>query len=144
MSIRPEEMIRAKALAAAPVSALVGARIYAQMAPEKGIAWPFIVTGIDSQSHPTHMGGASGWAKASIVMRVYALTYESAKAVADALRIAMHPFKGSITIGAETSAVGYLGIESEQDEPIPPNDGGSVPIFCINQTWAAMVAEPTS
>ena len=60
MSIRPEEMIRAKALAAAPVSALVGARIYAQMAPEKGIAWPFIVTGIDSQSHPTHMGGASG------------------------------------------------------------------------------------
>jgi len=70
--------------------------------------------------------------------------YATAEAVAEALRIGMHPFKGTVTVSAQSIAVGYLGLESEMEDPEPLQDGKQRPVYSIQQTWSACIAEPTS
>lgn len=140
MSVDALEMMRSKALSVSGVSALIGSRIYAQVAPTN-TSWPFVVMGISKQEHAEHMTGASGWAFAEITMRIYAQTNESCRAVATALRVGLHNFAGSITVESSNVNVGYLGLKAEADDPLMKDDGSAVAAYTIRQDWAATIAE---
>lgn len=143
MAIDPEKALKAKALAATGVSALLGQRFYASSAPQD-VAFPYAVYGIAKDEPVTHMGGQSGWTQASIDVGIFGHTYESVKAVADRIRIGCNSFKGTVTVGVETAKVGLIRLESKADTPVPVADGSSKPIYGITQTWLVSMEQATS
>ncbi len=144
MGVRAVTVIRAKALSVSAVSALLGTRIYPNTAIPEKTDFPYVELKLESSEHPHHMSGASGWAMVKVVAKIYAHTNAAAEAVAEALRVGMHPFKGNVTVSAQSIAVGYLGLESEMEDPEPLQDGKQRPVYGIQQTWSACIAEPTS
>lgn len=139
MAVDAIEMFRAKALSVSAISTLLGTRIYPQIAPS-ATAWPFVVVEIAKQEQPTHMTGRVDWLMPTLAVRIYAQTSASARAVADALRVGLHVFAGTVTVGIETINVGYLGLASEEDEAIMNNDGSAVAAYTIKQDWTATIA----
>jgi hypothetical protein len=144
VGVRAATVIRAKALSVTAVANLLGARIYSNTAIPENTAFPYVELKLESSEHPHHMSGPSGWAMVKVIAKIYAHSNASAEAVAEALRIGMHPFKGTVTVSAQSIAVGYLGLESEMEDPEPLQDGKQRPVYGIQQTWSACIAEPTS
>lgn len=141
MAKRPIEVFRTKALSVSAVSALIGARMYANTAVPEKTAFPYVEVKLDKVDHPHHMTGAGGWAMCNIIASIYAHSNDTCGAIADALRVGMHPFKGSVTVNGDAIAVGYLGIDSESENPEPLQDGAQRPVYSITQNWQACIAE---
>jgi hypothetical protein len=141
MAKRPIAVFRTKALSVAGVSALLGDRMYANTAVPEKTAFPYVEVKLEKSEHPHHMGGASGWAMCDIVATIYAYSNDVCGTVADALRVGMHPFKGSVTVSGDAVQVGYLGLESESEVPEALQDGAQRPVYAIKQNWQACIAE---
>lgn len=143
MSVRPEELLRTKALAASGVSNIVSTRWYSNVAPQ-GVKYPCIVSGIEDDNPIHHMTGPSGWTQTRIALGIYGTTYESVQALAEQIRFACYAFKGNVTVSAETVKAGLLKLEKQMDSPVEPTDGSDKPIFGITQTWLVAMQQATS
>lgn len=143
MSVRPEELLRTKALASSGVSNLISTRWYANSAPQK-TSYPCVVFGVESDNPVQHMTGATGYTQATISLGIYALKYEEAQAVAEKIRVACHAFKGNVTVSTETVKAGLLKLEKQMDSPVDTADGSDKPIFGITQTWLVSMEQATS
>lgn len=152
MSIRPEEALKAKALAASPVTSLIGsgssARWYANAAPAR-VAYPCIVADVNSVRPVNHFTGG-GWAKTEIALRIYGVEqsnsksgYEVCQDVADALRNAMNSTKATVTVGVETCLPTII-LQSQSDTPAGIVEGTDKPVFGITQNWLVSMAQPES
>lgn len=143
MAIRPDEALRAKALAVSAVSTALGTRFYPNAAPQK-VAYPYAVTGVEESEHLGHLAGKSGWVRARIALEIIGGTsYEAAKDIAEALRIALHNAKGTVTIGSDTEKITTF-LDKQEDIPEWSEDGSAKPIFGVRQTWTLMMTEAVS
>ncbi len=140
MSIRPDEMMRSKTLAITAVSTAVATRMYANASPQDPVL-PCIVT-TAKQEPLGHLTGQAGWTTADIGLAIFSTNYDEAVDLAEAIRIALNEFKGTVTVGLETVKVGILRLVSQIQDPQEPVDGSEQPIFKIIQSWTATMVEP--
>lgn len=141
MSLRPEEAIRARALAHSGTSALIGTRWFPDMAPQAG-AYPMVACMV-SGKHTNSLAGPSGWYTGEAKIGIWAASYESAQAVAEQLRFALNSVRGDITVSGDTANVTTI-LAEEAPATEPPTDGGEKPIFGILQTYKISMAQATS
>ena len=92
--MRVEEVVRAKLLASAGVTALVGTRVY-QLLLQQGPTYPAIRVQLISEPRPNHLRGADGSIRSRVQVDAYAQVgngtdpYDGAADVADAVRDAL-------------------------------------------------------
>lgn len=105
-----ETAIVAELLATAGVTAVVGQRIWWQVAVQ-ATSSPYIVLDAVSKRPVHDMGGAGGLAQARVSASCYAGTYANAKAAAAAVLAALDRRRGTI----QGVAFGAILSESEED-----------------------------
>ena len=123
----------------AGVSALVGDRVYPNMAPQEP-TFPFIVYLRTATSRPTPHDGSAGVAFATIAVKCVDLEYKAVKELAEEVRLALDGVTSPI--GTYT-AMGIV-IENEYDDPDPPQSGEEVPIFAVRMDVRIGYNEATS
>jgi hypothetical protein len=141
MSVRPEEVLKAVALASSPVSSLIGTRWYPNAAPQNSL-YPLVCCDIESDEPRGHLTGCN-WAIAKLDVRVYASSYESAQNVAEKLRFALNHYKANTTVSAET-VLPTIILESQSDTPAGVVDGSDKPIYGITQKYVVSMAQASS
>lgn len=98
-----------------PVSTLVGARIYPVTAPQVP-TFPLITySKISSTGQDLHHNGTTGAARSVFQITAYATTPAAAKAIAAAVRGALHGYSG--TVSGETIFLGQVVNEVDLFDP---------------------------
>lgn len=143
MTATPEKAIRAVALAASGVTALIAQRWYAEFVLTKDIKYPLVVCDVAKSEPVTHLTGASGFTVDSIDLSVWGESHDSVEAVAAQLRIALSGYKASVTIGSDTVEPTII-LDSQDPCTTSPIDGGEFPIFGITQHYRVGMAQATS
>jgi hypothetical protein len=143
MTIRPEQALRAKALAVSAITALIGTRWSAEFVITKDIKYPLVVCTVAKAQPLAHLGGPSGFTTDSVDVAVWGDTHDSVEAVAAQLRIALHATKGDVTVGSDTAKMTCM--LTEQDPcTTSPIDGSEFPIFGITQHYTVSLAQAVS
>jgi len=103
----------------AGITALVGTRIYPQLLPQAPM-FPAISYQVVSGFRETAMDGPAGVNRARLQFDCWASTYLQAEAVANAVRVAIDGFKGSIGSPARVLQSVFFAGERDLYEPDPP------------------------
>lgn len=90
-----EEGVVVRLMATAPLTALIGARLYPQTIPEEAPR-PAAAFQRISGTYDTAHDGPTGWGRARLQFTAQADIYLEAKAVAAAIRAALHGFRGTM------------------------------------------------
>lgn len=108
----------------AGVSAIVGARVYSNAAPESA-TFPLIVFEVDSAAHEHHAGGAAGLVSASVDIECYEEGATLVSTLADAVRNSLQGFNGDL------GALRVTGVflDNEFDEVIQRPTGHPTTIY---------------
>lgn len=100
------------------VAALVAARVHPGFLPQ-GATLPAIAqTRISGQDVDT-LAGSNGLAHARIQVSCWAATYAGAAALGDAVRLALHGYQGTVTVGANSLVVQSIRLQDQGDQPEP-------------------------
>lgn len=109
----------------ASVTAVVGIRIYPQVAPDSA-AYPFITYNVTNEQHDHSMGGATGLANPSIQIDVWAETVANRVAIAEVVRNALDGFRGNM--GTENLNIRNCFLQNRSN--FNESDGeGKTPIY---------------
>ncbi len=98
----------------AGVAAIVGSRIYPEPAPQNA-SYPLIVYTRITGTHEHDLQGAAGLCEARYQLRCWAESRSAVKALAEAVRLALQGFSGSM---GDVDVRGIF-LESDDDEYIP-------------------------
>jgi hypothetical protein len=101
----------------ASITAIVGARIYPLEVPQQA-AYPAITYERESTEHVRSMQGESGLARTSLAVTCWARSYDTAKQLADAVRLAIDGFQGT---WGTTQVASHLLDETDFLTPVPGN-----------------------
>lgn len=142
MSVQPQEAMRKRITDSAAVTALIGSRYYTIRAPQN-VVFPFVVCGVESEEHVPYMGGQSGHVMAKLTLAIWGATYESVRAIAEAIRNATNEYHGTITVSAETETIHIMRIESANDESVDV-EGSDKPVYRVTQNWVITMTQATS
>jgi hypothetical protein len=105
-----EQMLVRELQATAAVTALVGARIYPQAAPQ-GTTADYVTYELVGGTNVQDMSGDGGLRRARVSFLCHAATYANAKAAAAAIQNALEGFRGTM----QGVSVGALLLEMEAD-----------------------------
>jgi hypothetical protein len=109
-----EEALYAHLTANAGVLALVSTRVYPLVIPQD-IALPAIAYQRISGPRELAHDGPTGMARARIQITCQAATYTAAKAVAEAVRLALDGFRGPVAANSEVLVVEIAALANELD-----------------------------
>jgi hypothetical protein len=115
------------------IESAAACQAYPLIAPEAA-ALPYVVYGRISTDRNTNMAGISNVVfnpSAQFQIEIYAVTYFSAKTLADTVRQAMHNFTGTASGVTIRSS---LLVEERDGEPVF-FDGQDKPTFSVEQTY---------
>lgn len=102
-----EQALHDKLADTAGVSALVGSRIYPLLAPQRATR-PYVTYQRISTERDFALDGGVGRAQGRIQIDAWAETQLGARAVADAIRAALHGFTGDIAWGGSPAATATI------------------------------------
>jgi hypothetical protein len=132
MALKVEEGVVARLKADTAVSAIVGTRIRPLEAPQ-GDSYPLIVFRKVSDVPDYAMGGQSGLSEARIQIHCWAQdapgggsagAYGQAKALAEAVRLRLSGWRGTVTVGADSIVIDHIGLENQEDLFDPETGSG--------------------
>jgi len=123
----------------AGVSALVGDRCYPNSAPQNSTL-PYIVYTVISDVRVQSMTGLSGLASPRIQFDCFASTYGGAKAVAEAVKVALAGYAD--TIGSV--AINGILLVDDSDLFEPPASGASVGTYRVSMDFIVWWSETTT
>ena len=109
------------------VTDVIGTRLYSDLANASGITRPFVSYFVVSENPSRHFGGPAGLKFARIQMDVWASSGPSRRAVAEALRLALDGFSG--TMGAELLVVRRCALDMVRNTYVDPEDGTETPTY---------------
>ncbi|MCK9569997.1 discoidin domain-containing protein [Candidatus Pacearchaeota archaeon] len=109
-----EAAIRARLIADTTFAGLVASKIYPQLAPQKAAA-PFAVFNRISSDHDIHLRNASGFVSINLQLDYYASTYSDVKDIAEAARVRLHGYSGTIAVGDKSVSVKSCVLTSDMD-----------------------------
>ena len=122
------------------ITDLVGTRTYVGKLPQQVTTLPVLLVQRISTTHDRHLSGASGVATSRLQLDVWAATAASARAVAEAVRVAVDG-DSSLTMG--TTKVAAVLDDGESSTYEPADDGSDTGEFRITQDWIVHHAETT-
>lgn len=132
----PEQAVRAVLLADAAVAAIVGTRVYPVIAPYD--AQPPLLTYRRSAVQRSHtLSGPSGITTVTLIVDVVALTYESARDLADKVRQSLDGWGGT----RENADVRNVSLETESDGFVQLAGGEVPPVYTVQMTFAILWQE---
>jgi hypothetical protein len=110
MAATVEQMVVQELLATPAVTALVGSRIYPQMAPQNTTA-DYLTYELVSEKPLQDLGGTGSLARVRLSVLCHAVSYAGAKGAAEAVRARLDGFRGTM----QGVTVGSLLVEMEAD-----------------------------
>ena len=113
-----KQAIHARLVAHALITALVGGRIYHNMAPGNA-ASPYLVYSKVSSNSEQHQGGASGLAESRFQIDSYSTDADEVDALATAVRMAMDGYRGT----TNSTFINKITLDSEIDGIEGPSVG---------------------
>lgn len=126
----PEVVLRSALVGTTSVTSLVGTRIYPVLAPASA-ALPFATwrrTGIEREQT---LASPMGVPRVTVDFSIYGSTYEQARDVADAFRVTLDGYGG--TVG--TVEVKQVSLENESDDFVQLNGADIPPVYSVTQTY---------
>lgn len=140
MSVTPEEALVTKALAATGLTALIGDRIYREVAWTKNIKYPIVVTSIEESNSLSALNTVGGWVQAKIAFWIWAEDQRDVVPIAEQLRLALHCKKENVTVGTTTVKPTIL-LDSEESSSKVAEDGSEKLFYGIKQIYSVGMAQ---
>lgn len=122
--------MRSALVGSAAVTALVGSRIYPVMGPATA-SLPLVTwrrAGI-SRSHT--LAAPMGVPQVSVEYQIYAATYENARDIADAIRLVLDGYGGTV----DNTTIRQTSLENEVDEFVQLQGSDMPAVYQITQTY---------
>lgn len=126
----PEAVLRTALVGNTAVTALLGTRIYPVLAPASA-AIPFVTwrrSGIDREQT---LGGPMGLPRVSVEYSIYGTTYEEARQVADAMRVVLDGYGGTL----DNTEVKQTSLEDESDDFVQLAGADLPPVYQVTQRY---------
>lgn len=126
----PEAVLRHALVNNATVSGYVGTKIYAVIAPAAA-ALPFVTWRRVGIQRSQTLGAPLGVPRLSVEFNIYAATYEAARQVADAMRVVLDGYGGTV----DNTQVKQVSLEQESDDFVALAGAEMPPAFQITQVY---------
>jgi hypothetical protein len=126
----PEAVLRSALTSNAAVSALIGSRIYPVLAPASA-SLPLVTwrrAGIERQQT---LGAPMGLPRVTVEFSIYGTTYESAREIADAMRVVLDGYGGTI----DNTVVRQTSLEQESDDFVTLAGADMPPVYQVTQSY---------
>lgn len=126
----PEAVLRTALVGNAAVTALIGSRIYPVMAPATA-SLPLVTwrrAGI-SRSHT--LAAPMGVPQVTVEYQIYAATYETARDIADAMRLVLDGYGGTV----DNTTIRQTSLENEVDEFVQLQGSDLPAVYQISQNY---------
>jgi len=126
----PEQALRSVLLNDATVSAAIGTKVFPVLAPAD-VELPFITYRRAAIEREQTLGLPMGVPRVTIDFVVYALTYEAAREAADAVRLALDGYSGTV----DTVTVRQTSLENESDDFVTLASAEMPPVYSVTLTF---------
>lgn len=131
MSLKsPEAVLRAAMVTDATLTSEIGSRIYPVIAPASA-ALPFVTWRRAGIQRSQTLGLPLGVPRLSVEYNVYAATYESAREVADRMRVVLDGYGGTL----DNVTVKQVSLEQESDDFVSLAGAEMPPAFQITMVF---------
>jgi hypothetical protein len=138
MSVKAPEKLLADVLRSSPgVAEILGDRVYPVIAPASA-AIPLLVWRRQAVQRETTLGGPSGLVSVTLVMDMYAETYEAVRDLADRCRATLDGFGGEV---GNWLSVRHVSLLNESDGFIQLAGGELPPVYSVTQTYTVLWQE---
>lgn len=132
----PEAVLRSRLLANSSVSALVGSRVYAVAAPAAA-PLPLVTWRRSGITRSQTLSGPVGVPQVTIEYQIYAATYEAARDVADAMRVVLDGYAGTV----DNTTIRHTSLENEVDEFVQLQGSEMPVVYQITQNYDVLWQE---
>lgn len=132
----PEAVIRNRLVTDAGVSALVGSKVYPVLAPAEA-SLPFVTWRRIAVQRSQSLSGPSGTPFVTLSVDVFAVTYEAARELADAIRIALDGWGGTF----QNTVVANVSLDNESDGFAQLAGGDVPPVYTVQMTFGILWQE---
>jgi len=119
------------------VDALVDGRVYQEQAPQ-GVSFPFVILSPAGGDHMQSMDGASGVETLTVQVIATAANYAAARAVIDAVRLAIQGYAGTVEAVVFQSILTDGGVQSNFNAPL---DSSEIGTFSLSQNYICSAVE---
>ena len=126
----PESVLRSVLVDSATTCILVGNRIYPTIAPATATL-PFIAYRRSGIQRDQTLGNPMGVPRVSVEFAIYGATYNQAREVADAVRLVLDGYGGSVN----NTVVDQVSLENETDDFVTLAGADLPPAYQITQTY---------
>lgn len=126
----PEAVLRSALVTATAVTSIVGTRIYPILAPATA-ALPFVTWRRAGITREQTLSAPMGVPRVSVEYSVYATTYEQARDAADAMRVVLDGYGGTV----DNTQVRQTSLENEQDDFVQLAGADLPPVYQVTQTY---------
>lgn len=126
----PEAVLRAALVDAPETCLLVGTRIYPALAPAAA-SLPFVTYRRSGIQRDQTLRNPMGMPRVSVEFSAYAMTYNEAREVADAVRRILDGYGGTVN----NTVVEQVSLENETDDFVTLAGADLPPVYQITQTY---------
>ena len=126
----PEAVLRNVLVTNTVASSLVGTRVYPILAPQSA-AMPFITYRRAGIRRQQTLSGPMGVPQVTVELDIYAATYETAREVADRMRVVLDGYGGTV----ENVVVKQVSLEQESDDFVSLAGSEMPPAFQITMVF---------
>lgn len=126
----PEAVLRSALIANATVAGLIGTRIYPVLAPAAA-QLPLVTWRRSGITRAQTLGGPMGVPQVSVEYSIFAATYETAREIADAMRVTLDGYGGTV----DNTTVRQTALDNESDEFVQLQGSDLPAVYQITQSY---------
>jgi hypothetical protein len=126
----PEAVLRSALVSSTAVTSLVSSRIYPVLAPASA-ALPFVTWRRSGIEREQTLGGPMGMPRVSVEYSIYGTTYEEARQTADAMRLVLDGYGGTL----DNTEVKQASLEDESDDFVQLAGADLPPVYQVTQRY---------
>jgi hypothetical protein len=126
----PEAVLRSALVSTTAVTSLVSSRIYPVLAPASA-ALPFVTWRRSGIEREQTLGGPMGMPRVSVEYSIYGTTYEEARQTADAMRLVLDGYGGTL----DNTEVKQASLEDESDDFVQLAGADLPPVYQVTQRY---------
>lgn len=125
----PETVMRSALVGSTAVTSIVGTRIYPVLAPASA-PLPLVTWRRSGITRSQTLGNPMGVPQVSVEYQIFAATYETAREVADAMRLILDGYGGTV----DNVEVKQVALTDESDDLVP-QEGAETSLYSVRQQY---------
>lgn len=126
----PEAVLRSALVGSTAVTTLIGTRVYPVIAPATA-PLPLVTWRRTGITRSQTLGAPLGVPQVSVEYQIYAATYEAAREIADAMRVILDGYGGTV----DNTIVKQTSLDNESDEFVQLQGSDLPAVYQITQTY---------